>query len=47
MIDLLGARRPGLPGRRAVLWKGAAMHIDTDEANAVALPRNAQGEIIK
>ena len=24
-----------------------AMHIDTDEANAVALPRNAQGEIIK
>ncbi len=23
-----------------------AMHIDTDEANAVALPRNAEGEII-
>ncbi len=24
-----------------------AMHIDTDEANAVALPRDAKGEIIK
>ena len=25
----------------------AAMHIDTDEANAVCLPRNAVGTIVK